>query len=536
MRKTPHLRVPASALLVIGSFTAVQAFAFDFDTGNTDLKIRWDNNLKYSSMWRLKDASSELVAELNQDDGDRNFSRGLVSNRVDLLSEMDVVYKDFGFRVSGAAWYDDIYNRSNDNDSPLTNNSVSVDHRHFTDDTEKLHGRKAELLDAFVFGRFDAGGMPLTLRAGKHTLVYGETLFFGSNGIAAAQGPVDAVKALSVPNTQFKELLMPVSQISGLLQLNSQFSIGAYYQFEWEKTRLPGVGSYFSTVDVAGEGAESLFVAPGVRFAHQGDIKAKDQGQGGVQLRWRPQDGDTEYGFYAVRYHDKTPQIYALPTIGTYRFVYPENIKSYGASFSTVLGDVNVAGEASYRDNMPLVSTAQSDLFGTADNDNKALYAVGHTAHANLSAIYALGGTSLFDSANIMGEVGWNRLLSVTKNRAALDPGVTRNAWGFRAIFEPSYYQVLPGWDVSVPIGLGYNPQGRSAVVGGFNGGVDDGGDLSIGVKGEYLKNLRISLNYTNFFGAQKTALRSTNIGYVQNFGQALADRDFVSFSAQYSF
>jgi hypothetical protein len=106
-----------------------------------------------------------------------------------------------------------------------------------------------------------------------------------------------------------------------------------------------------------------------------------------------------------------------------------------------------------------------------------------------------------------------------------------------RFIFEPNYYQVLPGLDVSVPIGLGYNPQGRSSVVGAFNGGVDDGGDFNIGIKGEYLKNLRLSLSYMQFFGPEKTTLKSLDGGgYVQNFGQALDDRDYLSFSAQYSF
>lgn len=525
-----------AAAMLLAAGASAPVLAVEFDTGNSDLKIRWDNNLKYSAMWRTKDASSELVAEANQDDGDRSFSRGLVSNRVDLLSEFDVVYKDFGFRVSGAAWYDDIYNRRNDNDSPLTANAASVDHRHFTGVTEKLHGRKAELLDAFVFGHFDAAGMPLTLRAGKHTLVYGETLFFGSNGIGAAQGPVDAVKALSVPNTQFKELLMPVQQISGQLQINSEFSLGAYYQFDWKKTRLPAAGSYFSTIDFLGDGAERLFVGPGIAFARLNDIDASDKGQGGIQLRWRPQSGETEYGFYAARYHDKTPQIYILPVSGSFRWVYPENIKAYGASFSTVLGDANVAGELSYRTDMPLVSPGQVDLEGSADNDGNALYAVGRTAHANFSAIYAWGSTVLFDNATLTAELGWNRLLKVTRNRPALDPNTTRDAWGVRFIFEPNYYQVLPGLDVSVPIGLGYNPQGRSAVVGAFNGGAHEGGDLSIGVKGEYLKNLRLSLGYTHFFGATKTALLPVTGGYIQNFGQALKDRNYVSFSAQYSF
>ncbi|MCY1358878.1 hypothetical protein D9M69_454250 [compost metagenome] len=410
-------------------------------------------------------------------------------------------------------------------------------HDRFTDSTEELHGRKAELLDALVSGQFAVADMPLTLRAGQHTLIYGETLFFGANGIAAAQGPVDVVKGLSVPNTQFKELLMPVPQFSGQLQINSEFSIGAYYQLEWKKTRLPAAGSYFSTVDFLGSGSESLLLGPGVAFDKRSDMNARHSGQGGVQLRWRPRNSEAEYGFYAVRYHDKTPQIYLLPATATYRWVYPEDIEAYGASFSTVVGDVNVAGEVSYRTNMPLVSTAQVDLTGSADNHGNPLYAVGRTAHGNLSAIYAWGDSPLFQSATITAEIGWNRLLDVTRNASALDPNATRDAWGMRFIFEPNYYQVLPGLDVSVPIGLGYNPQGRSSVVGAFNGGVDNGGDFNIGIKGEYLKNLRLSLSYMQFFGSANTTLKPLDGGgYAQSFGQALDDRDYLSFSAQYSF
>lgn len=534
--RQPRLALRRFTVAMMLAASGGSASAFEFDTGNSDLKIRWDNNLKYSTMWRLKSPSSVLLADVNQDDGDRNFSRGLVSNRVDLLSELDVVYKDVGLRVSGAAWYDTVYNRGNDNDSPMTANAASVGHDHFTRATRNLHGRKGELLDAFVFGRFQAAGMPLTLRAGQHTQLYGETLFFGSNGIAAAQGPIDVVKGLSVPNSQFKELLMPVPQVSGLLQINSEWTVGAYYQFGWKKSRLPGSGSYFSTMDFMGDGGERMFVEPGIAFGRDKDLEARNQGQGGVQLRWRPGSGDTEYGFYAARYHDKTPQIYVMPLTGSYRWVYPENIKTYGASFSTVLGDTNVAGEISYRSDMPLVSPGQVDLTGTADNDGSPLYAVGRTLHANLSAIHAWGSTPVFDSATLTAEIGWNRLLKTTRNAGALNPDVTRDAWGLRFIFEPNYYQVVPGLDISVPIGLGYNPQGRSAAVAMFNGGVHQGGDLSIGVKGEYLRNFRFSLNYTRFFGKTTTALRTVPGGYVQDFGQALKDRDYVSFSAQYSF
>jgi len=53
------------------------------------VKLRWDNTLKYSDAFRLKDQSRRLIADPNSDDGDRNFDKGIISNRLDLLSELD---------------------------------------------------------------------------------------------------------------------------------------------------------------------------------------------------------------------------------------------------------------------------------------------------------------------------------------------------------------------------------------------------------------------------------------------------------------
>jgi hypothetical protein len=94
---------------------------------------------------------------------------------------------------------------------------------------------------------FTATSRPVTLavnvKAGRFTQLYGESLFFGSNGIAGAQTPLDLIKALSVPNSQFKEIARPVGQVSTLVQLSPTVSIGAYYQLEWRKSRLPAAGS-----------------------------------------------------------------------------------------------------------------------------------------------------------------------------------------------------------------------------------------------------------------------------------------------------
>src|SRR6185436_10926471 len=135
--------------------------------------------------------ASAFPQALNFNAGDDNFrKRGFVSKRIDLLSEFDAVYKkDFGVRVSAAAWYDAAY-RGKTDATDVVNGQTPSDE--FPSGTRDLAGRKAEVLDAFVFGGWDMGeGRKLTARLGKHAVLYGESLFFGDNGIARAQGPND---------------------------------------------------------------------------------------------------------------------------------------------------------------------------------------------------------------------------------------------------------------------------------------------------------------------------------------------------------
>lgn len=541
--------IQATAIAVASMGCIGEVTAFEIPLGESDVKARWDNTFKYSTAYRLSDPSERVAGGdagmpppgPQLDDGDRNFKKGIVSNRLDWFSELDVSYKNVGARVSSAAWYDSIYGQSNDNHSG-TVNSTSVPAGEFTNATRDMMGRKAEILDAFVyFKSSDDAETPFSVRVGRHTVLYGESLFFGSNGIANAQAPVDLIKLLSVPGSQFKEIIRPVGQVSTQVQLAPKLSIGAYYQYEWEKSRLPPSGSYLSDADFVGAGAESLL---GMRKVH--DDKP-DSFQGGIQTRFKLGESDIEYGLYAAQYSDKGPQImldtpavFGGAAANTFHFVYPEKIKTIGASFSTVLGEANVAGEVSYRWNAPLVSAPQPDQGLRSNGTENPFYAVGKTLHAQVSGIYLMSKSPFWDGAELLGELAWNRTLSVDKNPLALDPNVTRDAMAFRVIFSPQYFQVLSGVDVSVPIGLGYNPYGRSSAVTKFNGGVEHGGDFSVGISGSYKKQVKFGLTYNHFFGKENAFLtpNTTSIPgpFMTSGAQSLRDRDFISFAIQSTF
>lgn len=557
----PRLRRRPVVLALAAVAAASPALAVTFETDNPDLRLQWDNTVKYSNAFRLKSQDAALLSNPNADDGDRNFNKGVISNRFDLLSEFDLKYHDFSARVSGAAWYDTVYNRANDNPGFAGGafpNQGSVPANSFTDRTRDLHGRRAELLDAFVSQRFQVGGAPALVRLGQHGLVWGESLFLGANAVAGAMAPVDVTKLISVPGTQFKEAIRPVPQVSGQVQLSSDVTVAAFYQFRFQPNRLPAVGSYFSQIDTNVNGAERLLLGPAGVAPRQQDLNPSNSGQGGIQLRLR--HADTDYGLYAMRFHSRSPQLVTnlvnitplgAPTLvpGSYAVAYHEGIRAFGASASRTFGTVNLAVEASVRHNQDLASAGHAvDLSGafglprTNNTDNPA-YAVGRTAHVNVSALWSLDPTALFREANLAAELAWNRVLSCQKNCAVfnpttqqgtIDPNSTRDAMSLRVLFEPRYRQVMPGVDIGVPIGLGYTPKGsRSRALGSGSFPGAGAGDFTVGVNGSYLDTWRFTLAYTRYLGTAKPFLDANNSF---SYGQSLKDRDFIAFSLSRTF
>lgn len=546
------LRPAALAALAL---LAAKSHGAEIDVGNPDIAMRWDNTVKYSLGSRLKSADPALLTNPNNDDGDRNFSKGLISNRIDLLSELDLTWeKRFGGRLSGAAWNDTVYNKDNANpgfQGGAFPNQQSAAYNQFTDATRKVHGRNAEVLDAFVFGKFDLGETSANVRIGQHSLLWGESLFFGANAIAGGQMPVDVVKLMSVPGTQFKEAIRPVPQVSGQLQLTSNISVGAYVQTDWKSNRVPAVGSYFSNADPAVDGGESLLLGPGAPPAlRQADLKPKKSGQGGLSLRIRGED--TDFGLYAIRFHAKAPQL--VPLIGLtpggpapvgYNLAYQQGITAFGGSASRTFGNFNVAIEGSIRHNQDLASTQGADASSLApagvipatNNTNNPGYAVGKTAHINLSTLASLDSTPLWNEATLVAEVAWNRMLSITKNAAAIDPNGTRDGVALRFVLEPTYRGVFPGVDLGVPIGLGWAPKGsRPLAIGSPNAWIPEGGgDVSIGLNGSFRDVWRFTLAYTHYYG-QAGTFNDLTANNAYSWKQTLRDRDFIAASLRYSF
>ncbi|HET9045477.1 MAG TPA: DUF1302 family protein, partial [Casimicrobiaceae bacterium] len=92
--RTTASRRHAVAFAIAALFAGGAAQAFDIDTGNPDIQMRWDNTVRYNLGMRAQSQDAKILGNPNYDDGDRNFSNGsLVTNRFDVLSEFDFVYQ-----------------------------------------------------------------------------------------------------------------------------------------------------------------------------------------------------------------------------------------------------------------------------------------------------------------------------------------------------------------------------------------------------------------------------------------------------------
>jgi hypothetical protein len=365
--------------------------------------------------------------------------------------------------------------------------------------------------------------MPVSIRAGRQTLVGGESRFFDANSIAAAMAPTDYLKFMTDQGGYSGNMFLPVTQASLTLQPLSWFSLSVYDQFEWRASRQPGDGSYLSYVDYVGTGATRLFLNPD-RYLVRSLERGPASGQYGVTVR--ASVADVDLGFYALRFRAKDPIAALVPdpalagqagAVGYYRLAYPGGINLFGASFSTELGSYILAGEISARESTPLVNYDARQPQLTAPT-RVPYYARGDTLHAQLSLGAELAETSLWDRAEAVTEIVTDHILNYS-GVASGAPAFSHFAMKARARIEPRYFQLLPNLDISGVAELGLNMAGHSFTYYAQNSGT---GDFRIGVSGTYLSAWKAGVAYVGFIGAPSR--------------QPLADRDFVMLNLERSF
>jgi len=520
-----------AATLALG---AGEASAFDVDTGNPDLAIRFDNTVRLNYGVRVESRDSKIGNSALSDEGDYSFDKNdAIAKRFDLLSEFDLIYKKrYGLRVSGAAWYDFAYDsgtsKSNPN-APLVNIPSYVGNQ-YSSTVKRLYRDGAEVLDAFIFGGVDLGAVPVQAKLGRHTIYWGESLLLGGHmhSVAYAQAPLDLQKGFATPGTEVKELFRPLNQLSMQAQVTDTLSLAAQYMLEWESARYPEGGTYYGPVDFVFNGPDRQFLSAGLGFASRGAASEPSQhGEFGLTARWSPEWLDGSMGFYYRNFADKLPQVLltrAGPGVSQYNMIYADNIQLFGASIAKNIGGVSTSAEISYRKNTPLNAQVLGVAIGLpGQGDTKGPR--GDTLHGLANVIGTIAKTPVFDAATWAAELAWSHLVSVDSG-ANLFNGVgyapcngkdkwdgcaTRNYVGIAASFNPTWFQVLPGVDLSAPMTYAIGVSGNAATTFGGNQGL---GNYSVGLGADVRQKYRFDLKYIDYLGHYRdngTAVTSTN-------------------------
>jgi hypothetical protein len=356
----------------------------------------------------------------------------------------------------------------------------------------------------------------------------------------------------------------------------------------------PVAAAFGQGFDVEGEG---------VVIPRSGDRDARDNGQWGTAFRWL---GDnTEYGAYFMNYHSRNPffntktpgagTFGALPAIGAagggaaanaflvatcgstpnacyaanaataraigqasgaglaqstalgngeYFISYPEDIRLYGLSFSTVLPTgTSWGGEVSYRPNAPVQinSTAlnlallnpasggaASPTIDTAPGAENQGYRRKEITQVQTTFTHFFDRVMGASRLTVVGEVGAAHVgglestADLQYGRDAIygayglngdtDGFVTSTSWGYRARAILDYPSVFAGVNLKPSVSWSHDVDGY-----GPNGLFNEGSKaVSLGLDADYQNTYNASLSYTDFFGGDYNTA---------------TDRDFVALS-----
>jgi hypothetical protein len=381
-----------------GLLCASQAHSADFYFGESaDILLQINSQLSIGASWRTEDANPNFISAINggegfgatTDDGNLNFEKGATYSKIIKgLHELQLTKDNYGAFVRFKYWYDKELkdeNRAHGHspngytpNSPLNDDGFS--------DFAKFSG--IELLDAYIFTRFDVKDVPVDFHIGRQVLSWGESTFIqgGINSI----NPLD-VSALRRPGAELKEGLLPVGMAYASVGLTDSLTVEGFYQYEWEKTQIDGCGTYFSSSDVAADSCYAITLgipdrpalAGGFYVGRNGDVEPDDGGQYGLAVRYYSEElNNSDFGLYYMNIHSRTPLLNGIrtaiplatqdptkvfipnaldPTRGklsalnpAYQIEYAEDLKYYGLSFATNLGGWAFSGEVSYKPDTPI--------------------------------------------------------------------------------------------------------------------------------------------------------------------------------------
>ena len=499
-------------------FTGLCAFAergaaYNFEIG--DFKGNVSSTLTYGLSWRVGHADPELAAS----GGDHNFDPwDIVSNRFTGSHEMELKRDKLGIFVRGTYFYDNANDRLDPGVPGLVDGKES-------DEDSVADWR---FLDAYIYDDFSLAGGTLNVRYGEQAISWGESTFIG--GSLNDINTVDVTK-LRQPGAELKNALMP--NLAAYLNWSSTagLTVEAFYLFDFDQIRLDSAGTFWNTNTAVADGG--LRLGPRTR-AH--DNYAKNSGQYGAALRYYlgQLGAGTEIAIYYHNLHSHNPILSgSRPLIGAgqYFLDYPEDIKTWGASFNTLIGSWAWSGEWSHRPSEPLQTTG---FFFAAPGTSVRGFERVKRDQIQTTFQKALSPRLIkADTGSFLAEIGYTNLgnrpashqLATPFNSVTLNP-VTNDAWGYQLSVSATYNRAIAN-----VINLTPNLAFRHDVHGVAGPFIEDAKALTLGVNWDYMLVWTGNVSVTrNFDGS---AIKNNLTGGPV---RADEDRNWLSVSVSYQF
>lgn len=616
VRHVSKKKIAATAAILVGAaIPASPVFALNVETGNPALSVQWDTDLRYNTGIRIEGRDSAIANSTAFDSADYTFDTGeFVTNRFDIASGVGLKYSpqnggflsSFGGRVSGQAFRDFATDENvscRPGGAPAINPATGayaipgggprvsycdggvLPYRdgELSKAAKKRNIQDADLLDAFVFANFDVAGRPVSVRAGRHTLYWGESLFNPFLGVSYAMGGVDLNKSISVPGSAAQDVFLPIARISGTISgLLPDVSLQFDLPLDWRGPRAPEGGTYFSPADAFLSGPDQNYafnttldgINPYPVSIPRGEpVRGKNNGAYGVLLRWQPEfmAGGT-LGLVARRFDEILPWVgLTAPAVGSgvappfdaalpssYRLVYARKTELYGLTMAREVGGISTSLEFAYSPNRALNSAS-----GVYPDSGGAR---GQTWSGVFNGIYLgktvdIGGFKLWDQWTVTAELNGSYLQKVGSGEsffnkvgsAACQAGsassgnaptyqagdkdgcASRYAVGSTVQVTTTWFQVFPGIDLGTSTVYDRGIHNTSPInVGGFEGGASG----SFAITADFYRKLTAALAY-NYYKTPITKGRNADgepiVTTFAGLG-VLDDRDWLSLTLKYSF
>jgi hypothetical protein len=255
----------------IASMVSFSAYSVDFESGDWSASV--DTTATTGMGWRVENQDKAIIGlsgdpvlpgplalpgagssitgtafSENSDDGNQNFNEGTISKLGKFTTEIELDNKN-GFGIFTRFYgFKDWENDSAGNRTELG------------DKADRLVTENFVLQDLYLWGDFNMGKMPASIRVGKQVLSWGESTFI-QNGINVIN-PFDVSK-LRTPGSKIRDALVPVGMVTASVSPTDDLSLEGFYSYSWRRTQIEPVGSYFSTNDFVGDDGRKVMLGFG---------------------------------------------------------------------------------------------------------------------------------------------------------------------------------------------------------------------------------------------------------------------------------